>query len=127
MQSLLDREETLLMFNEPGEMEQRNELVMNQSHIREPRGLLVYHIELICLLARCVTGKNQPVAMQVRALLPLPLLCEHVLQTGLPLPLRAAYLSILDDGFLHSEKAWPSDWLEEMVQARRSIHRRRRA
>ena len=116
IQSLVDREECLTLYNDEDEMAERDRLGITEDHVHNPRGLLVYHMELVSLLARAVVGQNPPVAVQLRTLLPLPTLSMHLLKKGLPLSLRAGFLSILDDTYLHSEKAWPPEWLEDLMQ-----------
>ena len=55
--ALLEKEDALLLYDDPAGRQERAKLIQANDHKEHPRGLLVYHIELLGLLAQCAAGK----------------------------------------------------------------------
>ena len=109
-QALSEKEEALLLFDDPAGLEERERLIAENDHINNPRGKLMYHIELIGLLGTLVTGIDNPnIEQMVRETLPLDEVVSHLLLTDLPTPLRANYLRLLDEAYLVTAKPLIND------------------
>lgn len=74
-----------------------------QDHIHNKRGKMVYHMELIALLASICAGDNQIVKSTVRDMLSMHDITHHLVSyPDLPLPLRSAYLGLLDQAYIET-------------------------
>ena len=51
------QQDTLLLFNTPASVQQRNQLIKAKDHIKNPEGLLNYHMKIIDLIGKCARGK----------------------------------------------------------------------
>ena len=102
--ALLEKEDALLLYDDPAGRQERAKLIQANDHKEHPRGLLVYHIELLGLLAQCAAGKPGMLEMRVRDLLPLQEVVTNLMLPELTLHLRAAYLAILDQAWLDTDK-----------------------
>lgn len=51
------QQDTLLLFNTPASVQQRNQLIKAKDHINNPEGLLNYHMKVIDLIGKCARGK----------------------------------------------------------------------
>ena len=107
--ALAENESALLLFNTPEQQLERARLIEANDHEVNPRGRLVYHIELIGLLAAVSHGKNQAVEMHVREMVPLDTIVEHLLAkglglVGLPIALRTNYLRLLEGSWFRTER-----------------------
>ena len=105
LQCLTEKEDALVLYNDESGMHLRAQLVEENDHMVNPRGRLAYHIELISLLARCIEGGPPMPVMQLRSLLPLGVLMQHMLLEGLPLKLKSSYLAIFDGAYLEGDNA----------------------
>lgn len=57
LQLLTEQDDALLLYNHHG-IRERAELIKNNDAEENPRGKLVYHMELLQLLASCATGSE---------------------------------------------------------------------
>lgn len=85
--ALAQCEEALLLYSGPADAE-RAQLILDNDHLTNPRGKLVYHMELIGLLASIVAGKNQVAEAIVRDVMPLDELVQQQVESGLCRPRR---------------------------------------
>ena len=109
--SLMDCREALLLHNDEAGRAERERLIRARDMELHPRGKLVYHVELVSLLAVLASSDEQEVKAIVREMVSLKDLCghlvsppldfsapDHVLQAALPL--RASYLAIFRHAYV---------------------------
>jgi len=75
----------LLLYADPGGRQERAKLLKAKDHEENPRGLIVYHTELLRLLAQCTVGKPAMLEMRVRDLLSLQELVSNIMLPELTL------------------------------------------
>ena len=64
-------EEVLLFYNDKASFQSLVELMQSESHRLDPGSPLMYHINLVQLLACCTEGKNVYTEIKCHSLLPL--------------------------------------------------------
>ena len=92
-----------VLFNDAEGRKQRQELVQASDHVKNPRGLLAYHIELIRLIGRCAEGIAPGPEALARQMVPLESLLSHLTEEGLPIILKAQYLQVLDEAYFYAK------------------------
>lgn len=85
---LEEKEAAILLYRGHDGRAERDALIRANDHVHNPRGRLMYHIELVAMLAEAAaedaaTGQNASVQMQVREMFPLPELLAHIASDGL--------------------------------------------
>ena len=105
VQALDTKERALVLFAEPNERKELEQLIASNDHHVNPRGKLVYHIELINLLALVTKGER---ALQnqrwIRSRLSLTAITRMLELDPMPPALQAAYLSLFRNVFLAEKK-----------------------
>jgi hypothetical protein len=104
LDTLSEKEAALILFNDEQGRARRDELVEKRDHEVHPRGLLMYHIELIGLLGTAVVGENAAAESVVRELLPLDDLVEHLLAPNLPTTLKTNLMLVLNEAYFVTER-----------------------
>lgn len=107
LQLLVEKDEALLLFNSKEGIRKRATLIKNNDDVVNPRGELVYHMELLDLLASCASGREVQHAASLRIILPLNDLTTHISLTELPKNLLMSYLTILDNAWLDTSRVIP--------------------
>ena len=95
VEAINKQEHALLLFNSEDGRRERQQLILLRDHEVNPRGRLVYHMELIKLLGLASKGNHADNQQWLQRRLPLQELAEHLRTDGMPLPLVAAYVELL--------------------------------
>ena len=105
VQELDKKDRAMVLFAEPDERKELEQLIASKDHKLNPRGMLVYHIELINLLA-LVTKNDRAVQNRrwIRTRLSLTAITRMLELHPMPLTLQAAYLSLFRNVFLSETK-----------------------
>jgi hypothetical protein len=104
LDALAEKEAALVLFNDEAGRRKRADLIAKGDHIVNPRGILMYHVELIGLLGISVVGTYAAAEIAVRELLPLDDLVEHLLSENLPTMLKANYMLVFCEAYLVTQR-----------------------
>ena len=113
--ALMGVSEALVLFNDDVGRAERQVLIESGVMESDPRGKLVYHVELVSLLASVASSDDQTLKSLVRDVLPLKDIFMHLTSPSLTfgeseaalaamLPLRASYLSIMHHAYLAASR-----------------------
>lgn len=104
IQAVGENPDVQLLFNDEDSRSERDALIAARDHEVNPRGKLNFHIEFIGLLARCTSGVLPGAEAIGRSILPLRDILSHLVQTNLPLVLRANYLHLLNEAYINAKR-----------------------
>ena len=74
---LNDKEAALLLYTDPSSRQRRDTLIKENDHVTNPRGKLMYHMELVGLLGDAGLGDNATAELQARTS-PTPIMPTHI-------------------------------------------------
>src|SRR5690606_35982224 len=68
--ALMERKkDVIVLFNDEEGLKERNELIKQNDHIKNPDGKLSYHLSLLKLLVACAEGKNNVTEVKLQSLM----------------------------------------------------------
>ncbi|KAL1529829.1 hypothetical protein AB1Y20_000761 [Prymnesium parvum] len=117
LQLLTEQDDAMLLFSGKEGIKQRASLIEKNDAENNPRGKLVYHMELLELFANCASGSEVSHKASLRIIFPLHEITQHARIPDLPLHLRASYLAILDFAWLDTVRVIPSVALSMSLHA----------
>ena len=96
-------EEVLLFYNDRSSFEAFVELMRSERHRTDAASPLVYHINLVQLLALCTEGKNVYTEIKCHSLLPLDDIVRVVTHADCIPEVKAAYINFLNHCYIDTE------------------------
>ncbi|KAL9648721.1 hypothetical protein ABK040_003659 [Willaertia magna] len=98
------KKDVLILFKDEESQRELNLRIKNEEHLKEPNGILNYHIKLLHLLSAIADAKNKETEMRVQSLFSLQELLEKLLSPFTNSILRNPLTNIVNEVYVNIEK-----------------------